>query len=411
MTSESKKLINIYCVAVAVLSASLTAHADTIPSAFSRPLEWRMGAELTASGVPGSNSFLRGENPENKRISARLAADIRADFSFNPSTREGMLYPGLYQGIGLGVNTFFSNSLLGTPVSAYVYQGAPIVSISDRLWLGYEWQFGAAFGWKHFEDKVDDSDNNVIPNTENNNAVSTSVTAHMGLGLKLHYTLSDRWHMSFGVTVHHNSNGNTSWPNAGVNSIGASVGIAYVLNPQEKTHASDTELEREADRHRWLYDIVAYGAWRKRVVTVGYNEEPQLCPGRFGVIGAQFSPMLRLNRWVAVGPSLDMQWNEGAALAGYWVEGSYKENILFERPPFGKQLSMGLSAHAELTMPIFSVNAGLGYDFLSPEGEKRFYQSLTLKTFVTEKLFLNVGYRLGSFKDPQNLMLGVGVRL
>ena len=62
-------------------------------------------------------------------------------------------------------------------------------------------------------------------------------------------------------------------------------------------------------------------------------------------------------------------------------------------------------------MPIFCINAGLGYNILSPKGDKRFYQSLTLKTFITRSVFINVGYRLGNFKDPQNLMLGAGVRL
>lgn len=119
----------------------------------------------------------------------------------------------------------------------------------------------------------------------------------------------------------------------------------------------------------------------------------------------------RLNRWVAVGAAVDLQWDESAGLAPYWVEGSQDENIKFTRPPFGKQISAGLSAHAELTMPIFSINVGLGRDIFNPKGNKSFYQSLTLKTFVSRSLFLNVGYRLGNFKDPQNLMLGVGVRL
>ena len=61
-------------------------------------------------------------------------------------------------------------------------------------------------------------------------------------------------------------------------------------------------------------------------------------------------------------------------------------------------------------MPIFSLNAGLGYDIISPEGEQRFYQSLTLKTFVYRGFYINTGYRLGKFKDPQNLMLGLGIR-
>lgn len=141
------------------------------------------------------------------------------------------------------------------------------------------------------------------------------------------------------------------------------------------------------------------------------ENEPVLCPGKFGVIGIQFAPMLKLNRWVAVGPSLDMQYDESAGLSPYWVEGSYDENIKFHRPPFDKQISIGLSAHAELTMPIFSVNAGLGYDMLNPVGNRRFYQSLALKAFITKRLFLNVGYRLGEFKEPQNLMLGAGIRL
>jgi hypothetical protein len=46
-----------------------------------------------------------------------------------------------------------------------------------------------------------------------------------------------------------------------------------------------------------------------------------------------------------------------------------------------------------------------------PYGDKRFYQSLTLKTFITRQLYLNTGYRLGNFKNPQNLMLGIGIRL
>ena len=231
----------------------------------------------------------------------------------------------------------------------------------------------------------------------------------MGLGLKLQYRITEHWNMTLGVDATHYSNGNTSIPNAGVNSIGASIGLAYTLNPQQRKSARNVQLEAEADSLQWIYDIVVYGAWRKGIMAI--ENEPVLCPGKFGVIGIKFAPMLKLNRWVAVGPSLDMQYDESAGLSPYWVEGSYDENIKFHRPPFDKQISIGLSAHAELTMPIFSVNAGLGYDMLNPVGNRRFYQSLALKAFITKRLFLNVGYRLGEFKEPQNLMLGAGIRL
>ena len=214
---------------------------------------------------------------------------------------------------------------------------------------------------------------------------------------------------SVGLDGTHYSNGNTTYPNPGVNSVGLSVGLAWIINPEGVSREATPEEIRRADRRRWFYDIMAYGAWRRRVVRV--DDQEQLCPGRFGVAGLQFSPLLALNRYVAVGPALDLQWDESAGLAPYHVEGTWDENIKFRRPPFGKQLSAGVSAHAELTMPIFAVNVGLGCELLNPKGDKRFYQSLALKTFVTRRFFINVGYRLGNFKDPQNLMLGAGVRL
>ena len=210
-----------------------------------------------------------------------------------------------------------------------------------------------------------------------------------------------------------------------MNTIGATIGIARVINPDNDDFIAGaasgngksasgkeySEIKKEADRHCWLYDIMVFGAWRKRIVNVGDPVESKIIPGKFGILGLQLSPMYRLDRRFAVGPALDVQWDESAGLTPYWVDGSYDDNIKFERPPFGKQLSVGVSGHAELTMPIFTINAGLGYDIVCPDGNKRFYQSLALKTFLTKKLYLNVGYRLGSFKEPQNLMLGFGVRL
>lgn len=367
--------------------------------------EWRAGAEFSPTHVAATNRFVEGDNLLDRKIGTSLAGAIRADFSFNRQSREGILYKGLYQGVGLGATSFLSgHSLLGSPVSFYVYQGAPIAGFSKRIWLGYEWQFGAAMGWKH-----DGSQHLMNPSP-----VSTAVTAQLGLGVKIHYAISDRWEVSAGIAATHFSNGNTSWPNRGVNVIGASIGVAYTINPQPSspTPTDVTELEREADRGRWTWDVVAYGAWRKRAVMAGDPPEGILCPGKFGILGVQVSPLRHINRYVAVGPGLEIQWDEGASLGEkYWIPGTYGEEIKFRRPSFGKQLSVGVSAHAELTMPIFAVNAGLGYDIISPKGDKAFYQSLTLKAFVSKKIFLNVGYRLANFENPRNLMLGVGVRL
>ncbi len=381
--------------------AMSAAAGDSIPAPFARPLQWRIGVEAAPAWVPATNLFLEGWNSEDRRIDSNLSGSLRADFTFNPSSRPGMLYPGLYQGIGVSAGTYFAKSLLGTPVSVFVYQGAPFARFGSRLWLGYEWQFGAAFGWRHYERDVDTY----------NTAVSTSVTAHMALGIKLHYDFARHWQVSAGIGAKHFSNGNTSWPNGGVNTLGGTIGIAYIINPTTDPVPADRAVAREADRHRWLFDITAFCTWRKRVGYIGDPAMPMLFPGRFGILGLQFSPMYTLNRWVAVGPGIDVQWDEGAALSDYWVDGFTSETLQFVRPPVGEQISVGLSAHAELTTPIFTVNAGIGCEMLNPRGEPRFYQSLTLKTFVTRHLYINTGYRLGDFKSPQNLMLGLGIRL
>lgn len=62
-------------------------------------------------------------------------------------------------------------------------------------------------------------------------------------------------------------------------------------------------------------------------------------------------------------------------------------------------------------MPFFAVNIGLGYNvWQKGEDTKGWYQVLALKTSITRQLFLHVGYQLSRFKDPSNLMLGLGWR-
>lgn len=388
-------------ILTAALSTAIAAMgSDSIPDGFSLPLSWRVGAEAGIGAVLRSNSFLRGENPEGKAFGACLSPAVKADFTFDPLSRQGMLYTGLYTGIAASVEAFIANSQLGSPASIYVYQGAPVASVCPKVWIGYEWQFGAAMGWKHYNEET----------APDNTVASTSVTAHMGIAFTINYRLAPRWTLTAAVQARHFSNGNTSWPNAGANTLGVAIGAAYSLSPA----ASDPETKLAAKpswRRDWFFDITLAGAWRKRIVEVGNLDEPTVCPGKFGVVALQGAAMKPLCPWVAVGAALDMQWDEGADLARHWVEGTYSDDIKFERPAFGRQLSAGISAHAELTTPIFSVNTGLGYDFVNPHGNKAFYQSLTLKTFVTSRLFINVGYRLGSFSEPQNLLLGLGVRL
>lgn len=113
MKSESKMRIKLAALLSAIVNLSLAAQTDSLPAMFSRPVEWRIGAEVVPAWVPGTNPYLAGGNPDGKRIGTNLHEALRCEFSFNPATRQGMLYRGLYQ-------------------------GAPIVSFGERLSLGYD---------------------------------------------------------------------------------------------------------------------------------------------------------------------------------------------------------------------------------------------------------------------------------
>lgn len=391
-----------------LLAASIPAFGQTkndsiqMPSGNFKGLEWRIGAEVSPAYVFPTNAYLKGSNEYGDKIKAAFSAGIRADFSFNECSKWGILYNGAYHGLGIDWSVFTPSGLLGNPASVFIYQGAPVIRFNKRLSLDYEWKFGAAIGWSYIYDK----DGN-----DYNSAISTAATARMSIAAKIRYRLSRDWSISAGIEGTHFSNGNTSYPNAGVNTLSLAIGFAYTIpshNSKEPDPLLSARLSEEADRGKWLFDFMAYGAWRKRGINI--TGQPQILPGNFGVYGAEFSFLRKVNRYLTFGPAIDFMHDESAGLKDYWADGTYGDQIKFYRPPYDKQMSLGASIHAELTMPIFTINAGIGYDFLKPQGEERFFQTLSLKTFVTKNLYINTGYRLGNFKDPQNLMLGLGIR-
>ncbi len=161
-------------------------------------------------------------------------------------------------------------------------------------------------------------------------------------------------------------------------------------------------------------DIALFGAWRKAYFPVedgAFTEQGQaaLLPGHFGVAGVTVNPMWDLHSTFRTGLAADIQWSENTALSKYHISGTFGENAKFTRPPFFKQVSWGLSARAELVMPIFSVNVGVGYGVAGPPETRKLYQVVTLKTYVAGPVYLNVGYRMVEFHSPSNLMLGVGM--
>lgn len=381
--------------------------ADGRDSLSHRPSHF-IGLDFRPAYTFPTSPFLGGENNAGRPIRTNLSGHLKYGFRFAPDSRLGRIYPHAIQGIGLAYNTFFNAAEVGNPLAVYVFQTSRIATLAPRLSLDYEWNFGVSWGWK----KYNETDNPM------NTIVGSRINAYINLELLLSWQLDSRTSLRAGIGVTHFSNGNTNYPNGGVNTLGGSIGILRRFGGPRQSEASAPSSTfvpgRTAFRPYISYDLIFYGATRRKGV-FPEGSSPVLVPGSFAIAGFNFTPLYNFSPYFRAGLSLDAQYDESANIGNHIANSESMpgaENIRFHRPPFIEQFAMGLSARAEIVMPIFSINLGIGRNLLCRGADTNsFYQILALKTDITRQLFLHVGYQLYRFKDPNNLMLGLGFRL
>lgn len=359
--------------------------------------------DFRPSYVFPTNEFFEGVNNAQRRINTNLSGHLKYGFKFTPDSEMGQLYPHAIQGIGIAYNTFFNSQELGNPFAAYVFQTSRIATLSPKLSLDYEWNFGASFGWKKLNEETNPM----------NRVIGSKINAYINLEFLLNWQLSAHTNLRAGIGITHYSNGNTNYPNSGVNTIGASIGITRSFGGSNNSGKPALLLGKALFSKYISYDLIVYGATRKRGVYME-NYEPFLASGSFGILGLNFNPLYNFNRYFRAGLSLDMQYDESANIGKHVANDEIPantEDIKFFRPPFKEQFSTGLSIRAEIVMPIFSINLGIGKNFICKGADTNsFYQTFVLKTNITKNIFLHTGYQLYKFKDPNNLMLGIGYR-
>lgn len=349
-----------------------------------------IGIDLKPGYIFPTHKFFKGDNNTRQKINSTLSGHLKYGLKFSPNTNLGMIYPHAIQGIGIGYNTFFNSSELGNPLDIYIFQTSRIASITQNLSFDYEWDFGTSIGWKKY-----DEEKNPL-----NMVVGSNANAYINLGFLLNWRISSNTNLRGGVSVKHYSNGNTSYPNSGVNAIGASVGLTHFLGNNEIS----TQLYPTTRNHLFNsyinYDLIVYGSTRKKGI-FPENSNPMLVPGSFAVAGLNFNPLYNFSKYFRAGVSLDLQYDESANI-GKHIANQYlpaPENLKFYRPSFREQFSAGLSLRAEIVMPIFSINLGVGKNFLCKgEDTNSFYQTFVLKTNITDNIFLHTGYQLYRLK-------------
>ena len=116
-------------------------------------------------------------------------------------------------------------------------------------------------------------------------------------------------------------------------------------------------------------------------------------PGTYGVVGVNVNPMYNLNHRFNVGASLDMYYDHSANLV---VDEEKKKSRLDDSdgevkvlapedylttPAWYKQVTAGVSVRGEYVMPYFTINFGIGRNFINAKSGvfNGFYELLALK--------------------------------
>lgn len=379
----------------------ILAQSDTLSSS---GFIHRIGIDARPGYIFPTNRFLAGDNARREAINNAYSAHLRYSFQFQPNTLVEQIYKGAYQGVGLAYFNFGEREVLGNPTALYVFQGARLARISRKISLNYEWNFGLSFGWKPYD----------YHNNPDNVIIGSKTNAYLNVNLYLNWMLSDRVDLITGGTLSHFSNGNTNFPNAGLNTLDFRIGLVYNFNransslPPKPLFGTTPAFPRHIS-----YDLVLFGSWRRKGVFSG--EEQIASPHKYAVMGFNFNPMYNFGYRFRAGVSLDGVYDKSANIYTrdfmYDSHDSYDSGDRFATPPFDYQLALGLSGRAEYVMPYFTVGVGLGVNVLHRGGDfKAIYQILSLKTEITRNSFLHIGYSLNDFHDPNYLMLGIGYR-
>lgn len=378
-----------------VCSQTDTLQTDSIRPAAERPMKTihRLAVDVAPGGIFHTNQFLIGNNPEQRTMNH--ASSLKLSYAFQPAegTWAASVYRDSYQGLGLALHEF--NPQLSNPVSVYMFQGARIATLARYLSLNYEWNLGLTFGWNPYDEQTN-PDNRVI---------GSRVTAYIDADLYFSYRLARCLNLNAGVALSHFSNGNTSYPNAGLNTWGARVGLAWYLNRPGLAETYRSPSAFPFERHI-SYDVVLFGAWRRCGVLWDDGTSLYAVPGSFGVYGLNVNPMYNINHWFNAGLSLDYVYDRSTNL---YFPDNHLDMDKITAPSAGRQMALGLSARAEFVMPYFSINMGIGRNFVNGTGDfSGFYEMLALKIHVFKAPFIHIGYCLSDFRYPNYLMLGLG---
>ena len=121
-------------------------------------------------------------------------------------------------------------------------------------------------------------------NNPNNTVIGTKINAYLSAGIHFDWILSPLFDLNIGATAVHFSNGNTRYPNTGLNTVDFKIGIIYNFNRNiNDVLQPSQQIPSPAFPKHVSYDLTVFGSWRRKAVDVPGGQVP--APGKYAVAG------------------------------------------------------------------------------------------------------------------------------
>lgn len=283
----------------------------------------------------------------------------------SPSSVYSRIYRKPKLGLGIGFMNF-SNQSLGKPYMFYGYTEIPINKKESRLNFTYGMGLGVAWNFQHY-DKT---------SNPGNEAIGSSVNAHLQASFNMYYWLSDHFIMGIGTGFRHFSNGALQKPNAGINIIPLTFSLQYKVLERE---VSNVAPELPPFKPHWSYSLYnSVGAKQLEM------DEPVVFKNLLGFnAGYQFSYKYR----IAAG--IDMTYTQGGATRVAGPETDFSKNV-----SYGPYLGWEWFLTDRLYIPFYFG----AYIHRNPENEEEnvLFQRLGLRYAILPSQALVVGVGLKS---------------
>jgi hypothetical protein len=251
----------------------------------------------------------------------------------------------------------FNNPMLGSGFALMPYMSFPIIPKKRFAELHFRLAAGVGYANKTFD----------LDLNRKNTIISSNFNAAFNFLLQYHWKPIPEVEFLTGISFTHFSNGTYKIPNAGINIVGANVGIGVKIGKKIPVNNNSFPI---VDKHwRWL---VSAGGFVKETEPVNR--------GKFLAFSLSGNALKRFTGKSSYGYGMDIMF-----------DASLKEKMAQQGKNLEVPIRVGLTADYELHVGKITFPIQQGFYFIDPyKGDSFFYQRLGMRYHVTNKFALQI---------------------